>query len=113
MDEQYFRKAQPKNKLGRLLRKILRNRRILIVLLIAIPALLFFSFNNRGLLKRLSLESDKQALMEKNRQAQEEQRELQVQAHALDKDPKAIEKVAREKYGMIREGETVYKLKKK
>ncbi len=28
------------------------------------------------------------------------------------KDPKAIEKVARERYGMVKEGETVYRVKR-
>ena len=51
-------------------------------------------------------------MQEKVKQASEEQRLLQEQSKALEKDPKAIEKVAREKYGMIREGETVYKVKK-
>lgn len=70
-------------------------------------------FSNRGFLKRLSLEAEKKAMEEKIREAQQEQLQLQVQSKALDNDPKAFEKVAREKYGLIREGETVYKVKGK
>jgi cell division protein FtsB len=36
----------------------------------------------------------------------------QEQIKALETDKKTIEKTAREKYGMKREGETVYQVKK-
>jgi cell division protein FtsB len=47
------------------------------------------------------------------RSAEAENKRLQAESKALDGDKKVIEKVAREKYGMVREGETVYKVKKK
>jgi len=37
---------------------------------------------------------------------------LQDQIKALEGDKKTIEKIARENYGMKREGETIYKVKK-
>ena len=51
-------------------------------------------------------------MQEKIANAQKEQLRLQQVSKALDKDPKMIEKVAREQYGLVREGETVYKVKK-
>ena len=69
-------------------------------------------FGNRGILQRLRLEEQKEELQAKIRQAQDEQSQLQQQSKALDSDPKVTEKVAREKYGMIRDGETIYKVKK-
>ena len=112
MDDQYYRKSRPKFDILGWLTKRLKRRNTLIAVLIIVPALSFVMFSNRGILKRMSLQTDKQEMQEKLQQALDEQKQLQAQSKALDKDPKAIEKVAREKYGMIREGETVYKVKK-
>jgi cell division protein FtsB len=38
-----------------------------------------------------------------------ETRRLQTELKALEGDARAIEKAAREKHGMVRDGETVYK----
>jgi cell division protein FtsB len=38
--------------------------------------------------------------------------DLQKELKALDNDPKAIEKVARERYQLVRANETVYKVKR-
>jgi cell division protein FtsB len=59
------------------------------------------------------LQHQKSDLTTKIEQAEAESRRLQVESRALDGDAKAIEKAAREKHGMIREGETVYKVNKK
>ncbi|MDI6765441.1 MAG: septum formation initiator family protein [Bacteroidota bacterium] len=69
-------------------------------------------FSNKGIIQRLTLEREKEAMRIKINQTLQEQQKLQQQSKALDSDPKAIEKVAREKYGMIRDGETVYKVRK-
>ena len=50
--------------------------------------------------------------MEKLRADSIEIKRLQEQIKALESDKKTLEKTAREKYGMIREGETVYQMKK-
>ena len=94
------------------LKKISGNKRLILTLLVVIPIVSFVMFSNKGILKRMSLESEKQAMQEKVQQALHEQSQLQQESKALDNDKRAIEKVAREKYGMIREGETVYKVKK-
>jgi len=112
MDDQYYRKPKPKQSIILWLKKIIGNRRLFVTLLIAIPMVSFVMFSNKGVLKRMSLESDKQAMQDKVQQALREQSQLQRESKALDNDNRAIEKVAREKYGMIREGETVYKVKK-
>ena len=112
MDDQYYRKAKPKFKIPAPLKKVLGNKTLLLTLLIVLPIASFITFSNRGVLKRLSLESEKEMMREKIREAQQEQVRLQKLSKDLDSDMKAIEKVAREKYGMVREGETVYKVKK-
>lgn len=112
MDDQYYRKKRRRFDPLAWLTRSLRKKKVRIALLIIIPVLSFITFSNKGILQRLSLESQKHEMEEKIREAQKEQARLQQQSKALDNDPKAIEKVAREKYGMVREGETVYKVKK-
>ncbi len=112
MDDHYYRRPKPRGKFRTLLSKWMKNKRLLLTLLIAFPVAMFMLFSNRGILKKMSLESDKKDMQEKVRQAQIEHQKLLDQSKTLDTDDRAIEKIAREKYGMIREGETVYKVKK-
>jgi len=112
MDEHYYRKPRLKRSTPDWLKKILKSKRFSLMVLILVPALSFITFSNKGVLQRVRLESEKRATQEKIQKAQQEQSQLQQQSKALDNDRKTIEKVAREKYGMIQEGETVYKVKK-
>jgi cell division protein FtsB len=112
MEDQYYRKARPKHVITAWCKQQFKKRSVLVTLLIGLPLTMFILFSNKGVLKRLSLEAEKRSMEEKVQAAQHEQQELQEQSKALDSDPRAIEKVAREKYGMIREGETVYKIRK-
>jgi cell division protein FtsB len=110
METQYYRKPRPKIK--NWFNKTIRKKNVVITLLIVIPVVSFMLFSNKGIIQRLTLESQKKEMQAKVGEAQQEHTRLQQQLKALDDDPKAIEKVAREKYGMIRDGETVYKVKK-
>jgi cell division protein FtsB len=112
MDDQYYRKTPSRNVVAARLKAIIRHRRTLLAALIVVPVLSFVTFSNKGILKRFSLEADKSAMQSKVQAASQEQSRLQDLSKSLDNDPKAIEKVAREKYGMVRDGETVYKVKK-
>ena len=112
MDEQYYRKADSKTSAHGWFKKQLKKRNLFLSIVVIVPVVSFMTFSNKGLLKRLSLESDKKAILEKIDEAKVEERKLREQSKALESDPKAIEKVAREKYGMIKPGETVYKVKK-
>ncbi len=112
MEEEYYRKAKQKAGIVPWLSKQLKKRHVVLVLLVVLPVLSFLLFGNRGILERYALERDKQEMQGKIRQAQRETARLQQLSKALDSDGRAIEKVAREKYGMVRDGETVYKVKK-
>ncbi len=112
MDEQYYRKAKPKASVAGWLKRQMKKRNLFLSVIIIVPVVSFMTFSNKGLLKRLSLESEKKAVLEKIELARDDQRKLQDQSKALDSDPKALEKIAREKYGMVKPGETVYKVKK-
>ena len=112
MDDQYYRKTPSRNVVAARLKVIIRHKRTLLAALIVVPVVSFATFSNRGILKRLTLEGEKSAMQAKVHLASQEQRRLQDLSKSLENDPKAIEKVAREKYGMVRDGETVYKVKK-
>lgn len=112
MEDLYYRKDRTPTKASRPILKLLKDKRFRYTLLIAAPVVIFMTFSNKGLLQRIHLESQKRDIQARIHQAEEEQFQLQEQSRALEKDPRAIEKVAREKYGMIREGETVYKVRK-
>jgi len=112
MDEQYYRKAKPKATFQTWLKKQMKRRSVFIPVMIIVPVVSFMVFSNKGLLKRLQLEAETTEMRQKIDEAKAEQKQLEAQVKALEKDPRAVEKVAREKYGMIKPGETVYKVKK-
>jgi cell division protein FtsB len=110
MEYQYYRKTKPKVKTW--LNKTMRKKNVVIPLLIAIPVISFMLFSKRGIIERISLESLKQEKIQERVQVKKQVEQLQKESKALDNDPKAIEKVAREKYTLTRENETVYKVKR-
>jgi cell division protein FtsB len=86
------------------------NRRVVVTLVVLLPILAFVTFSNRGIIQRVRLTNEIRELEEKIRQTEIESKRLQAEVKALQTDRRAIEKVAREKYGMVRQGETVYKV---
>ena len=58
----------------------------------------------------MKLEREKNALVAQVRTLREEQTELRRTSSLLDGDRRMLEKVARERYGMMREGETIYRV---
>jgi cell division protein FtsB len=112
MEQLYYRKTVKKPPLPLWLMKLAKSNWVRIIVLAGIPLLAFVTFNNKGILQHIHLQQEKREMQEKIANAQKEQLRLQQVSKALDKDPKMIEKVAREQYGLVREGETVYKVKK-
>lgn len=83
-------------------------RKWLLVAIVGLPILAVFTFSNSGLIKRLSLEAryDRAAqelLVEENLRDS-----LRQEIERLRGDTAAIEKVARERYGMVRPGERIF-----
>jgi cell division protein FtsB len=109
MDPRYLRKYRPSFRFSP--RKILGNRNLVLGLLVGIPVISFVTFSPRGLVARMSLESEKADLIARVEEAEAEQARLLKQSRDLDYDLKVIEKAARERYGMVFRGETVYKVK--
>jgi len=113
MDNLFYRRKKKAFDIAGLVRKLIRNRRLVVALVIGVPLAVYLVFGNRGILQRVRLQQEKTELETKIREAETETRALQAESKALDGDRKAIEKVARERYGMVREGEKVYKVNRK
>ncbi len=113
MENQFYRKPPSSRHLFRdSLKYALRNKKRTTILLISVVMIVYLTFDNKGVIARIRLESQKKQLEQKILQAEAQTKELHAQIKALEGDKKTIEKIAREKYGMAREGETVYRVKK-
>jgi cell division protein FtsB len=109
-EKPYYRKARPRSGFRSWLRKLLKNKRVLLALIVAAPLVGYLLFGNHGIVQRFSLQREKKELEVKIRTAEDETKSLQAKSRALDGDKRAIEKVAREKHNMARDGEHVYKV---
>lgn len=68
-------------------------------------------FDTYSLWTRYSLNERKEELIRKTEQLKQETKELQVKINNLENDTSLLKRIAREKYGMHKKGETVYKVK--
>ena len=85
-------------------------RKLLLSGLVALPVLAVFTFGNRGLIKRFSLESRYNDARRELYQDRRMSDSLQQEISHLKNDTLAVEKLARERFGMARPGERVYKV---
>lgn len=74
---------------------------------------LFLFFHKFGLLKYISLKNQKKELQEKIGQVEEKNKALRLEIDSLKTDEAKIEKVAREKFKMVRQGEKVFTVDEK
>lgn len=80
---------------------------IVIIGLIFLAGIIFLSFNEYGIVKYIKLNNQVAELNEKIKAAELENRRLQAEIDSLEnKVPSKIEEVAREKYNMMRPGES-------
>jgi len=68
-------------------------------------------FGNKGIISRVRLESEKKQLEEQFQTEINKSEELQKEINELNNSENKIEKVAREKYGLTKEGEQIYRIK--
>jgi cell division protein FtsB len=112
MENQFYRNIHPDRFLKKIAKSASKNKRRTIILILAFLLLLYLLFDNKGIITRLQLEVQQREWTEKVKADSLETKRLHEQIKALEGDKKTIEKTAREKYGMAREGETVYQVKK-
>jgi cell division protein FtsB len=111
MEGDFYRRLPKQQHLRKLFNKLFKTRRRSIVTLLSALLVLYVLFDNKGIIARIRLELQKQDMEERVKAAERETKELETNIKALQGDKKTIEKVAREKHGMVREGETVYRVK--
>lgn len=113
MDDLFYRKDKKGFNFKDKTLKLLKNKRFVFRFVIGSVIVLYVLFGSHGIVQRIRLQHQKSEMTAKIDEAEAETTRLQAESKALDGNPRAIEKVAREKHGMIREGETVYKVNRK
>ena len=88
-------------------------RRNAVILLILAVAFVYILFDQHGLIQRMQLSSEKAALESKIRKLQMENDSMRTEIEKLQKNDQEIERIAREKYFMHRNGEKVIKIEPK
>jgi cell division protein FtsB len=89
---------------------IYHRRKFFIYLLILVAILSYAVFGKKGILQRVELEMENSQLKEKLKSEQDKSLMLQKEIEEIKTSDKKIEKVAREKYNMVKEGEEIYKV---
>jgi len=91
-------------------RPITLRRKVSYAFLVALPILAILTFSNRGILKRIQLENraaDLRTAVYADRSTGDS---LRAEIKRVTVDSATIERIARERYGMVRQGETLYKI---
>ncbi len=109
MEDLFYRKARKQFAPREVLRRMMRNKRLTALAIVAIVILGFALFGKQGVRARFQLEKEKATLEQEIRQAEADYKLLQQRSRDLDSNYREIEKAAREKYGLSRPGETVYR----
>ena len=92
--------------------RFLKYNKIFALFLFIVLLLIYMTiFGNKGLISRIDLESQKKQLEEELQTEINKGEELQKEINELNNSESKIEKVAREKYGLTKEGEQIYRIK--
>jgi len=87
-------------------RKILRR---LLILLVLVSVFYLYFVGDYGFFRLFSLKKEKESIILETKRLQTQNMDLEMEKEKLKKDLFYIEKVARERYGMAKEDETIYK----
>jgi len=104
-------KPEGKDSLVKIIARFIKyNSRIVFVIFFFTGLIAFAVFGNKGILHRFKLESERKTLEEQLKSEKEKTTMLQKEIQELKTSDTKIEKVAREKYGMTKDGEKIYKV---
>ena len=81
-----------------------------IILLFCITLLILFIFGDHGLLQLYKLKRDRAKVQAQIAQLRKERERVMVEKNQLENDIQYLEKLARERYRMVKPGEKVYKV---
>jgi cell division protein FtsB len=93
-----------------IVRYVYQRRKFFIYLLVMLLILTYAVFGKKGIMQRVELEMENRELKEKLKAEQEKTLMLLKEVEDLKTSEQKIEKVAREKYGMVKDGEEIYKV---
>jgi cell division protein FtsB len=112
MDEsQDSRQLRKKESLLTVVARFIKYNKYFTLFIIILVTLVYMTvFGNKGLLHRLEMESEKSSLEEELKKENIRTKSLQQEIDELNNSDDKIEKVAREKYGLTKEGEKIYKV---
>jgi len=85
-------------------------RRALLVLAVALPVLAVATFGSRGILRRIQLESQAAETRSQLNTERTKSDSLRREISRYTNDTTTIERLARERYGMVRSGEIIYRV---
>jgi len=86
------------------------NSRLVLVVIFFAGLLSLAVFGNKGILQRYRLESERKELEKQLDEEYKKAETLRKEIEELRTSDEKIEKVAREKYGMTKDGETIQKI---
>jgi cell division protein FtsB len=92
------------------IRYIYHKKKAFFFVVVMLALLTYAVLGKKGLLQRYELDIENRDLKEKLKNEQDKTLMLQKEIEELKTSDKKIEKVAREKYGMTKEGEEIYKI---
>lgn len=93
-----------------MVRYILHRKKFFLYLLVLLLILGYAVFGKKGILQRVELEMENRELREKLKTEQDKSMMLQKEIEDLKTSDKKIEKVAREKYNLVKDDEEIYKV---
>ncbi|MFQ6617838.1 MAG: septum formation initiator family protein [Fidelibacterota bacterium] len=112
-----FKKSSPREKrkkktIRKIRRKTLLKRRLKIAFILTVIVFIITIFvrGDHGLYQLYKLEREKRAIEKRINELKTRRENYEKEIRLLESDIKYIEKLAREKYGMAKEGERVYKV---
>ena len=113
MDDQFYRKLQSEKLLKKIANSAAKNKKRTVILILALLLFFYLLLDNKGILTRIRLERQQKEWVRRLQADSAETLRLQEQIKAYETNKDTLERIARERYGMTREGETVYQTKKK
>jgi cell division protein FtsB len=112
-DLNFYRSKKTRKRFRTFAKKATKHKRRTGLLVLACILLFYLLFDNKGIIARIQLEGERNELLAKIDAAQHETDTLHRHIEALTHDRQTIETIAREKYGMTRNGEKLYRIQKK
>jgi cell division protein FtsB len=85
-------------------------RRTLLLVAVALPVLAIATFGSRGVLRRVQLESQASETRDQLNIERAKSDSLRHEINRYKADTTTIERLARERYGMVRSGEIIYRV---